>query len=242
MRSGYKHYKNSPVLNRCFFVTTTCLNFAHCFESDQAKNIMSASLLDDVRHYGAILHAFVVMGHHIHFLAYPPEEKTVSWFIDRIKSNGARRVIPFVTERAKRDLQEQSGLNERVFWKVGFRSLPIARRETFYQKAKYVHRNPVRGGICEEASAYRWSSAQLFDQGLWNSEEGIKISRDLVESLAPYNLLDLTLVRQREIGNSIGDHPSILPTGLRVRRSGDPSTRPSGLRVEKNDSASRQSD
>ncbi len=199
MRSEYKHYRNFNEPGFCGFFTTTCLNFAHAFGDERTKNLMAASLLDDLRYYGATLHAYVVMSHHIHFLAYPPEGKTPSWLMDRVKSNSARRVLPHVSDRVRTVLAEQSGLNDRVFWKVGFRSFGVLKRETFGVKARYIHRNPVRAGWCSDPSDYSWSSARLYEQGLWTPERGIVVSDDMIRQFAAPEELSLKLIRAAEL-------------------------------------------
>jgi hypothetical protein len=63
VRSSYKHYRNSKEPGASSFVTATVLDFVMVFADPFNADLMAASLLDDLRHYGAELWAFVVMGH-----------------------------------------------------------------------------------------------------------------------------------------------------------------------------------
>ena len=62
-------YENRGQPGDLIFATTTCLDFVHAFCPEPARDLMALSLLDDFRRYNAILSAFVVMPHHIHFVA-----------------------------------------------------------------------------------------------------------------------------------------------------------------------------
>ena len=46
----------------------------------------------------------------------------------------------------------------------------------FWQKANYIHRNPVRAGIVENAEDYKWSSAGLYLGGAWDEVGGVTLA------------------------------------------------------------------
>ena len=87
----YRHFRNHGAERQWVFVTTTCLDFVHAFREPAIRDLMAASLIEDLKHYGSTLHAFVVMPHHVHFIAVVPEGKTIGWLMNRVKSNAARR-------------------------------------------------------------------------------------------------------------------------------------------------------
>jgi hypothetical protein len=66
--AGYRHYKNFGDGEQFVFFTTTVLDFERIFSKARLAGIMSGSLLDDCKFYGAALFAFVVMPHHGHFI------------------------------------------------------------------------------------------------------------------------------------------------------------------------------
>jgi REP element-mobilizing transposase RayT len=78
----------------CSYVTSTIIDFVMVFSQPANANLMAGSLLSDLRFYRAELYAFVVMGHHFHFLVVPPEHMTMSQLMDRLKSNAAKRLVP----------------------------------------------------------------------------------------------------------------------------------------------------
>ena len=150
---------------------------------------MCASLLDDCLHYGANLGAFVVMPHHIHFLARLPESMNVSQLVERIKSNAAKRVLPHIGPEF-RGLRQQTGLNRRSFWQRSFRSIAITHPDAFWIKVRYIHDNPVRAGLTTSAESYPFGSRKFWAD-LWDESRGLVFTRELVAAFAPLDLVDI---------------------------------------------------
>src|SRR5690606_3385054 len=51
------------------------------------------------------------------------------------------------------------------FWERNPLSIDIWSRSVLIQKLNYIHQNPVRAGICLNASEYYYSSAAFYEQG-----------------------------------------------------------------------------
>jgi len=49
----------------------------------------------------------------------------------------------------------------------------------FMQKVNYIHLNPVRAGLVEKATDYRWSSARIW-QGCPLEDEPLKVNMDKI--------------------------------------------------------------
>ena len=161
--------------------------FADPFNAD----LMAGSILSDVRFYGAELHAFVVMGHHIHLLLVPPADMTMSMLMDRVKSNAGKRLVPHLSDELRAKLSIQTGLNKRTIWKRSFRGLPVERTKVFDQKANYIHMNPVRAGLCYSPEEFRWSSCWMYIAEKFDWDKGIIIDDDLVRHYCDPELLDI---------------------------------------------------
>ena len=131
---------------------------------------MARSLLSDCLYYGATLHAYVVMPHHVHFVATLPEDRDDSWFVQRIKTNSAKALMPLLLDEERAGFAEQEGLNLRSFWMRSFRGLPLLSEGIFHQKVYYTHQNPVRAGYAETFEAYPWSSAAVYGERLTERE------------------------------------------------------------------------
>lgn len=180
-RDGRPHrWVNSEKKGATVFVTTTCLDFVPALSRPEMRELAAVSMLRDCRHYKSPLHAFVVMTHHMHLLLVCPPEKSVSWLMQRIKSNLAKLALPRLNQDDVQMLSKQTGLNQRTFWKSGFRGLEVSSPEAFYQKVRYIHLNPVRAELETEADNYRWSSRRFWNQELWDPDIGLDIDRVLL--------------------------------------------------------------
>ncbi|GMV36568.1 MAG: hypothetical protein AMXMBFR61_10760 [Fimbriimonadales bacterium] len=150
---------------------------------------MTASLIHDCLHYGAILDAYVVLSSHWHAILRVPTGRSIAWLMARLKSNAAKRLLSALSAEVLEELGRQSGSNERVLWDRSYRSFPINRDSLFRQKADYIHNNPVRAGLVALQSEYRWSSAFLYDQGVWSEERGLHLDPELVRYYCSPELL-----------------------------------------------------
>jgi putative transposase len=147
------------------------------------RELAALSILRDSQFYGVKLHAFVVMHHHLHLLMTCPEGRTASWLVQRLKSNLAKVALPLLMPEERSLLGVQQGLNQRTFWKPSFRGLEVSTTDTFFQKTQYIHLNPVRANLANEAASYRWSSQRLWGQDFWSLEHGL----DLPQAIAAFD-------------------------------------------------------
>lgn len=123
---------------------------------------MARRLVSDHLHYGAELHAYVVMPHHVHFVTRVPAERDISWFVQRVKTNSAKELLPLLTPEELAGFDEQRELDGRSFWMRSFRGIQVMSEAMFHQKVWYTHQNPVRAGYSEAAEGYPWSSAAVY--------------------------------------------------------------------------------
>ncbi len=74
MEERQKRYLNRVQPGQTGFFTTTVLDFVRAFDRREMKEEMVRSLLQDLHETGSKLRAFVIMPHHIHFVAILPED------------------------------------------------------------------------------------------------------------------------------------------------------------------------
>ena len=178
MERGIRHWRNSKEAGECLFVTTTCLNFARLLERPEMRDRLARIIASDCRYYGAILHSFAIMPHHLHMLLRAPETNDMSWFMQRFKSNSAKELGPLLTALEIDQMGDEYGLAGRKFWKISFRGIPIRDERMFWSVCRYIHFNPVREGLVPHTVDYRWSSAQMFESCLWHDEHGINTAME----------------------------------------------------------------
>ncbi len=171
-KSSYKHWRNSQNPGETAFITTTCLNFATLFERTEMRDELLHRICEDCIRYQAILHAYVIMPHHFHAIITAPKEKSLSWLMQRIKTNTAKYFLPKLLPHESSQLDSQTGLDGRSFWMRSFRSFPINNDKLFREKVEYIHMNPVRANLVLHPRKYRWSSYENFERGFYCPEIG----------------------------------------------------------------------
>jgi hypothetical protein len=70
--------------------------------------MMARWLVDDLRHYGSSLAAFVIMPEHLHWVCTVP-----AWLVNRIKSNSGKALNNDLTPQERAALSQRAGLNGR---------------------------------------------------------------------------------------------------------------------------------
>ena len=92
------------------------------------------------------LHAYALMGNHVHLLATATERGQASSAMRRI----GQAYVPYFNRRHRR-----TG----TLWEGRFKSC-LVDHDTYMMRAyRYVDLNPVRAGMVASAARYRWSSA-----------------------------------------------------------------------------------
>lgn len=176
-----RHWVNRGSGGDCVFFTTTVLDFIHAFEREPVRTAVAKAILRESRRSGLVLHAFVVMPHHIHFVARLPESLTPTELMRNFKPRISAVVRPMLTEEEKAQFLDQAGLNRNTFWQRSFRGKVIGSPRMFSTCLTYVHWNPVRAGYVETPAGYRWSSAKMWEDGLWVEEAGLPLDPKLLE-------------------------------------------------------------
>lgn len=155
------------------FVTTTCLGFAKVLKRDEVKAILMRRLVSDSCHYGAVLHAYCVMDHHIHLLLRSPMQSDMSVFMRLFKKHACDDILPHLNTHETLILRKHRDKEGHRLWMRSFKGKAIKDEEMFWACARYIHLNPLRAGLCERTVDYAWSSARLFEDCAWREETGI---------------------------------------------------------------------
>jgi putative transposase len=98
------------------------------------------------------LHGYVVMPDHYHVVLTLVSDAVVSDLLRRVHSAFARR--------AQRDF----GVTGRI-WQRRFYDHVVRDEDEWREHIEYIHHNPVRAGLVEEACDYRWSSCSFWETG-----------------------------------------------------------------------------
>ncbi len=131
------------------------------------------------------LWAFVIMPEHVHLVILPEHGIRISAILKTIKQSASKRALLWLHTNEPQYLRHlevihPNGRRCYRFWQRGGgydRNLRTV--ADIHEKINYVHNNPVRRGLTDAASAWKWSSCHAWETG---ADEPIAIDR---ESLPP---------------------------------------------------------
>ena len=89
------------------------------------------------------------MPDHVHLLLSEPRRATLAVSIKSLKQGVSRRLIGDAPH----------------FWQKRYYDYNVRNREKFLEKLRYIHRNPVRKGLCERPEDWEWSSFRHYATG-----------------------------------------------------------------------------
>jgi putative transposase len=176
-----RHYQNPREPGVCVFATTAVLDYVPVFFQDRLAKIAIEEMTRIHRKHQALLHAFVLMPEHLHFISTMPKRMNSIQFVGDLKTKMAEAILPELDDTTRNKFSQQVGLNRRVFWKRSFRGFEVEGQDIFLQKTNYIHLNPMRRGLVAYEEDYRWSSARLYLKGKWNEDHGLQFEMEDLE-------------------------------------------------------------
>jgi putative transposase len=120
-------------------------NRAACFFNDVDRRFYLKCLREAAAARGCLLHAYVLMGNHVHLLVSPPEEGAVGAMMQDI----GRRYVRIIN-----NIHGRTG----SLWEGRFKSSLIDSERYLLICHRYIEANPVRAGLVASAGDYAWSS------------------------------------------------------------------------------------
>jgi putative transposase len=147
------------------FVTFSCIHRWPLLKNDLIKDEFVRALAACQQRTGLLVAAWVVMPEHAHILAWPgPRGVRLAPVLSGLKSTFARDVIGRWRELRAPILDRITGSDGRPhFWLPGGgHDENLETDDAIDTVTEYIHNNPVRRGLVERATDYRWSSARAW--------------------------------------------------------------------------------
>lgn len=146
---------------------------------------------------GTEVWAYCLMPNHVHFILVPRDK------------DGLRATFAEAHKRYTRRVNFREGWRGHL-WQERFHSFPMDEKH-LYQAVRYVERNPISAGMCQDVMEWRWSSARAHMIGV--DDEICKVAPMLsrVEDWANYLQLELSpearesIRRHSRTGRPLGD-------------------------------------
>lgn len=154
MDDVYKTYLHNPphyfVPNAMYIVTGAILHNQHLLHDDSRKFLVFEILLERASHWKWELEAWAILENHYHFIARAPEDPlTLETLIRQIHSKSAV------------ELNKLDKTSERKVWH-NYWDTCITFETSYYARLHYVHLNPVKHGLVENAEDYPFCSYRWF--------------------------------------------------------------------------------
>lgn len=154
-------------------LTFSCFQRKQLLTSDCWRRLLAMALNSACAEERFQLIAFVFMPEHVHLLVLPQDSTAkVSRFLARSKQTASKRIREILEAESSSLLdelvvQERPGKQCLRFWQPG----AGFDRNLFSSKAisasiEYIHTNPIKRGLCQQAIDYKWSSARFYWQNV----------------------------------------------------------------------------
>jgi putative transposase len=148
LRSGFRQWARTPA-ERLNFVTFCCYHRRRLFTSDARCRIFESALERVRGSYRLCVYGYVVMPEHVHVLLGEPQQDTLADALKSLKQGVSRHLIG----------------DAEHFWQKRYYDLNIRDYRQFVEKLRYIHRNPVKSGLCERPEEWEWSSFRHYATG-----------------------------------------------------------------------------
>ncbi len=131
------------------FVTFCCYHRRCLLTTDESRRILESALERVRRSFGLHVYGYVVMPEHVHLLLSEPQRDTLADALKSLKQGVSRRLIGDADH----------------FWQKRYYDFNIRNYPQFVEKLRYLHRNPVKAGLCERPEDWEWSSFRHYATG-----------------------------------------------------------------------------
>ena len=154
--------RDSPAL----YITAVSKDRLPVFQKEAINKVMCEALNEARNSGGFLIFAYVIMPDHMHLLTDQPRKP--SEILRYLKGITARRVIDYLKDnKYESSLQklrhpEWKREHEYSLWQQEKNVFSVFSESVFMQKVNYIHQNPVRAGLVERVTDYRWFSARLW--------------------------------------------------------------------------------
>ena len=173
MSTGYQIYDQS----KTYFFTFQIVRWIDVFSRKEYRNIIVDSLDFCRKEKGLEIWAYVIMTNHIHIILSSKTGK-LSDTIREFKSFTAKKILETVKSKAESrrewmleifsiEAKKRNRNSDYQIWTHEIHAIEITSKEFLMQKMAYIHLNPVRSGLVEQAEDWLYSSQRNYSGVDW---------------------------------------------------------------------------
>jgi putative transposase len=94
------------------------------------------------------IYGYVIMPEHVHMLVSEPDCASLAEFMQLLKTK--------VSVQARKAQKRAAG--DEPFWQTRYFDHNVRNHAGFVTQLRYIHRNPVKRGLCNAPEDWQWSS------------------------------------------------------------------------------------
>lgn len=143
------------------FVTFSVERRRRLLDHDHPKRISPGVLNHQLESFNATCVGFVIKPNHVHALIWFPAVRQLSRFIHGWKRMSSFEIRKWYRAEAP-DYCQAFGEGNRL-WQPKYYAFEISSETKQEEKLHYLHLNPVRAGLVNQATDWKWSSAGLYE-------------------------------------------------------------------------------
>jgi putative transposase len=143
MPLGLKRFHHS---GQSHFITFSCYRRRPYLADPHLRDLFLDSLEFIRQKYGVSVFGYVVMPEHVHLLISEPESGELSKVIQALKVSAAMKWRSFADSQSP------------ALWQKRYYDHNVRSHASFVNKLRYIHRNPVKRGLCPRPEDWSWSS------------------------------------------------------------------------------------
>jgi len=143
------------------FITWSCYRRQPILGTATRRDLLLTILEQARRKYRFVVHGYVVMPEHVHWLITEPEEGDPSVVMKVVKQGFARQLKKKCGSTAPGQGQFWGNAPDAV-WQKRFYDFSVWSEHKRIEKLRYMHRNPVKRGLVEQPDQWRWSSFRAY--------------------------------------------------------------------------------
>ncbi|MCL4464826.1 MAG: transposase [Chloroflexi bacterium] len=150
----YREWAHAPshlfVPGGAYIITAGTYRKTPLFNSPDKREFLMQSLFAEAERWGWSLQAWAIMANHYHFVALTPEQATT-----------LPRLITSLHSKTAIWLNKTDGAPGRKVW-FQYWDTRLTYQHSYLARLNYVHHNPAKHGLVEDAENYRWCSMGWF--------------------------------------------------------------------------------
>jgi putative transposase len=135
------------------FVTFSCYQRQTKFNTPAIFSLFLKTLEKARLQFSLRVYGYVVMPEHIHLLLGEPDSGTLADALHFLKLSSAKQCI------------SGENVDGGHFWQKRYYDRNIRSYSDFMEKLRYIHRNPVKRGLCGRPEDWVWSSFRHYALG-----------------------------------------------------------------------------